>query len=217
LIVTMTVSAADTRYGSKNRRVPSRTSARRGMQAVRAGVLTGITSATGCSTGIGCAACIDACDHVMEKAGMPKGLIRYSTERALDEHYAARGIWGPAAAARDGYTGILAAPRGPGGCGQLRVPLNDVIRDRGAPRARPKTGAWRTRSPEVRTGERSACAVSASGFGWIASEPPSTPVIDGVPCAAARPDVPAGSNKITVKSPTADRGEKKAVFLGIRP
>jgi len=32
---------------------------------------------------IGCAACIDACDEVMDKSGMPKGLIRYTTENAL--------------------------------------------------------------------------------------------------------------------------------------
>ncbi len=32
---------------------------------------------------IGCAACIDACDDVMEKMGYPKGLIRYTTENRL--------------------------------------------------------------------------------------------------------------------------------------
>ena len=32
---------------------------------------------------IACAACIDACDEVMEKSGMPKGLIRYTTEQGL--------------------------------------------------------------------------------------------------------------------------------------
>ncbi len=32
---------------------------------------------------IACAACIDACDEVMEKSGMPKGLIRYTTENSL--------------------------------------------------------------------------------------------------------------------------------------
>jgi len=32
---------------------------------------------------IGCAACIDACDDVMERVGKPRGLIRYTTERAL--------------------------------------------------------------------------------------------------------------------------------------
>ncbi len=33
---------------------------------------------------IGCAACIDACDDVMEKMDYPKGLIRYTTENALE-------------------------------------------------------------------------------------------------------------------------------------
>ena len=33
---------------------------------------------------IGCAACIDACDEVMEKMNYPKGLIRYTTENALE-------------------------------------------------------------------------------------------------------------------------------------
>jgi len=33
---------------------------------------------------IGCAACIDACDDVMDKMGYPKGLIRYTTENALE-------------------------------------------------------------------------------------------------------------------------------------
>jgi cytochrome c oxidase accessory protein FixG len=32
---------------------------------------------------IGCAACIDACDSVMDEVGYPKGLIRYTTENAL--------------------------------------------------------------------------------------------------------------------------------------
>ena len=41
---------------------------------------------------IGCAACIDACDQVMEKVGYPKGLIRYSTEHAIAEHWGWREI-----------------------------------------------------------------------------------------------------------------------------
>lgn len=36
---------------------------------------------------IGCAACIDACDQVMDKMGYPKGLIRYSTQNAIDGVY----------------------------------------------------------------------------------------------------------------------------------
>jgi cytochrome c oxidase accessory protein FixG len=33
---------------------------------------------------IACAACIDACDSVMDKMNYPRGLIRYSTERAME-------------------------------------------------------------------------------------------------------------------------------------
>lgn len=41
---------------------------------------------------IGCAACIDACDQVMEKLNYPKGLIRYSTENAIEGKYADKDI-----------------------------------------------------------------------------------------------------------------------------
>ena len=33
---------------------------------------------------IACAACIDACDQVMDRVGSPRGLIRYTTQHALD-------------------------------------------------------------------------------------------------------------------------------------
>ena len=33
---------------------------------------------------IGCAACVDVCDQVMDKMGYPKGLIRYTTENAIE-------------------------------------------------------------------------------------------------------------------------------------
>lgn len=36
---------------------------------------------------IGCAACIDACDEVMDKMDYPRGLIRYTTENALQKKY----------------------------------------------------------------------------------------------------------------------------------
>lgn len=36
---------------------------------------------------IGCAACIDACDTVMDKLDYPRGLIRYSTENAVNMRY----------------------------------------------------------------------------------------------------------------------------------
>jgi len=39
---------------------------------------------------IGCAACIDGCDQVMDKMGYPKGLIRYATENAMEHRYSWR-------------------------------------------------------------------------------------------------------------------------------
>jgi cytochrome c oxidase accessory protein FixG len=41
---------------------------------------------------IGCAACIDGCNQVMEKMGYPQGLIRYTTESALKGKYDDSGI-----------------------------------------------------------------------------------------------------------------------------
>ncbi|HLA34282.1 MAG TPA: cytochrome c oxidase accessory protein CcoG [Rhodocyclaceae bacterium] len=84
---------------------------------------------------IGCAACIDACDQVMEKTGRPKGLIRYSTERAIEQHWGwpeiVRHIARPRVIV---YTTILfgicmAFVWGLANKAVLRV---DVIRDRGA-------------------------------------------------------------------------------------
>lgn len=34
---------------------------------------------------VGCTACIDACDHMMEATGRPKGLIRYASENGIAE------------------------------------------------------------------------------------------------------------------------------------
>ncbi len=34
---------------------------------------------------IGCAACVDVCDQVMEKLDYPKGLVRYTTENAMEK------------------------------------------------------------------------------------------------------------------------------------
>lgn len=41
---------------------------------------------------IGCGACIDACDPVMDKIGKPRGLIRYTTENALERHFSTKEI-----------------------------------------------------------------------------------------------------------------------------
>jgi cytochrome c oxidase accessory protein FixG len=41
---------------------------------------------------IGCSACIDGCDEVMDKVGYPRGLIRYSTENAVEKKWGAREV-----------------------------------------------------------------------------------------------------------------------------
>ena len=84
---------------------------------------------------IGCAACIDGCDQVMDKMGYPKGLIRYSTENALRNHWSPAQIWAHVFRPRTlVYSGILVVILGAFFTALwLRVPLKmDVIRDRGA-------------------------------------------------------------------------------------
>jgi cytochrome c oxidase accessory protein FixG len=82
---------------------------------------------------IGCAACIDACDQVMDKFGYPHGLIRYSTENALEHGWNFRTMVRRVFRTRTliygavllGVTGALA------GALYLRVPLKvDIVRDR---------------------------------------------------------------------------------------
>jgi cytochrome c oxidase accessory protein FixG len=41
---------------------------------------------------IGCAACIDGCDQIMDKMGYPRGLIRYTTENVVKGKYPDAGI-----------------------------------------------------------------------------------------------------------------------------
>jgi cytochrome c oxidase accessory protein FixG len=84
---------------------------------------------------IGCSACIDACDQVMDKMSYPRGLIRYSTEHALKEHWGAREIVRHIARPRTLlYGSVLSAiVIAAAWALAVRVPLKvDVIRDRAA-------------------------------------------------------------------------------------
>jgi cytochrome c oxidase accessory protein FixG len=84
---------------------------------------------------IGCAACIDGCNQVMDKMGYPKGLIRYTTENALDRGYDTKAMWKRVLRPRTlVYTAMLLAIVGAAaGSLAMRNPLKvDVIRDRGA-------------------------------------------------------------------------------------
>jgi len=84
---------------------------------------------------IGCAACIDGCDQVMDRMGYPRGLIRYSTQHAVDRGLNHGQMLKRAFRARVlVYTGILWVIIVAAAVGLwVRVPLKvDVIRDRAA-------------------------------------------------------------------------------------
>jgi cytochrome c oxidase accessory protein FixG len=84
---------------------------------------------------IGCAACIDGCNQVMDKMGYPPGLIRYTTENALAHGYDTRAMWRRVFRPRTFvYAAVLLAIIGAAvGSLAMRNPLKvDVIRDRGA-------------------------------------------------------------------------------------
>ncbi len=83
---------------------------------------------------IGCAACIDACDQVMAKMDYPKGLIRYSTERAIAEHWGWRDIASHIARPRvilySVILGVVVLALGWGLAHKANLRV-DIIRDRG--------------------------------------------------------------------------------------
>jgi cytochrome c oxidase accessory protein FixG len=82
---------------------------------------------------IGCAACIDACDEVMEKVGLPKGLVRYTTENVLAGTSAHGGVFGHIIRPRVViYSVILVVILAATGWALMhRLPLKvDVLRDR---------------------------------------------------------------------------------------
>ena len=84
---------------------------------------------------IGCGACIDGCNQVMDKMGYPPGLIRYTTENALALGYDTKAMWRRVFRARTlAYAAVLLAIVGVTvGSLAMKNPLKaDIIRDRGA-------------------------------------------------------------------------------------
>ncbi len=82
---------------------------------------------------IGCAACIDGCDQVMDKMGYARGLIRYSTLNAVAAKWDVRRMWRRVLRTRTLIYGalLLAITCVLLGALYLRTPLKvDVIRDR---------------------------------------------------------------------------------------
>ncbi|MEW6688864.1 MAG: cytochrome c oxidase accessory protein CcoG [Pseudomonadota bacterium] len=82
---------------------------------------------------IGCAACIDGCDQVMDRMGYARGLIRYATTHAMEQRLTRRQMFARALRPRVLlYSAVLIGIIAAVGAGLwLRVPLKvDVIRDR---------------------------------------------------------------------------------------
>jgi cytochrome c oxidase accessory protein FixG len=84
---------------------------------------------------IGCAACIDGCNQIMDRMGYARGLIRYATQNAIAGRFSPAQMWRRVRRPRVlVYFGILLAIIGATIVVlAVRVPLKvDVIRDRGA-------------------------------------------------------------------------------------
>jgi len=84
---------------------------------------------------IGCAACIDGCNQVMDKMAYPRGLIRYSTQHALDNKLGVRAMWRRVFRPRIlVYTAVLWGIIFAAAFALVvRIPLKvDIIRDRAA-------------------------------------------------------------------------------------
>ncbi len=84
---------------------------------------------------IGCGACADVCDTVMDKVGYARGLVKYTTEHALEQkwNYAqtVRHVFRPRVLIYTGILGVVVLAMSISLA--LRIPFKvDVVRDRGS-------------------------------------------------------------------------------------
>ncbi|MEP6824589.1 MAG: FixG Ig-like domain-containing protein, partial [Ramlibacter sp.] len=82
---------------------------------------------------IGCAACADVCDTVMDKMNYPRGLIRFTTQNALEGEWSAAQMWRRVLRLRVLVYGVVLLVLCVGLAAALvaRTPLKvDVVRDR---------------------------------------------------------------------------------------
>jgi cytochrome c oxidase accessory protein FixG len=187
---------------------------------------------------IGCAACIDACDWVMDKAGMPRGLIRYATTHSLEEHFGREGIVHRILRPRVLVyaTILLAIVTALAAAVYLRVPLKvDIIRDRAALAREVIDDQGRARVENVyrlqvmnttEKGQTYTLQVSGLPGLTVASEsrfevPPASTTSVPLRVQAPAESVPPGSNKIAIDvqshSDAAIRVHETTTFFGLRP
>jgi cytochrome c oxidase accessory protein FixG len=149
---------------------------------------------------IGCAACIDGCNQVMDKMGYGRGLIRYSTENAMKARHA-NAVWKRALRPRVLVYGTLLALISAAFVGSLylRSPLKvDVIRDRSTLARETEEGLIENvyRLNIMNTQERAArYAITASGMEGlrvVARQPFEVPPASTLSVAVAVQVDPAG-------------------------
>jgi len=182
---------------------------------------------------IGCAACIDACNHTMDKVGLPKGLVRYSTTNAMRQALDSGAMWQrvfrPRVLVYGGF--LLAITIALAAALALRVPLKvDLIRDRGA-LAREADGGqvenvYRMQVSNT-TEARRAYLVSAAGLPGLAvgSETrfevgPAAVASIPLRLLADGEQVAPGSHKVTVEVRAEDDAgvvvRETTTFIGLR-
>ncbi len=160
---------------------------------------------------IGCGACADVCDEVMDKFGYARGLVRYSTQNAVDQGWGRAQILRRALRPRVLVYGLvlLAIAVALGVSLYLRVPMKvDIIRDRGALARMVDHGrienVYRLQIMNA-TEEQQTVRLSVSGIDGISLA--SEPVVDVLPTevrsVAARVQVPpgvdSGSHRIVLR------------------
>jgi cytochrome c oxidase accessory protein FixG len=179
---------------------------------------------------IGCAACIDACDIVMDKIAQPRGLIRYSTDRAMalgmGAHEISRRVLRPRVLLYTAGLALFIAAVFTSLA--LRTPLKlDVIRDRGSMGREVENGMIENvyRLQIMNTTEEShTYRIRASGIETLQVAVPDTVEVGptetrAVPIRlrAAHGKGESGSNKITVELTALDDPslavKEKAVFI----
>ncbi|HEX5341896.1 MAG TPA: cytochrome c oxidase accessory protein CcoG [Duganella sp.] len=179
---------------------------------------------------IGCASCIDACNTVMDKTGQARGLIRYSTERAMDEHMTPteirRRAWRPRVRIYTAVLGLIMLATS--SALYLRTPLKlDVIRDRGSMGREVEDGMIENvyRLQIMNTTERAhVYKIEVSGIDTLAQVTADTVAVDAtetkgypVRLRAAHGAGKPGSNKIAVTLTAVDdpslHVKESAVFI----
>ncbi len=141
---------------------------------------------------IGCAACVDACNSVMDKFHLPRGLIRFTSERGVQNNWNARQIAARVLRPRVLIYGVLllALAGGFGAALATRTPLKlDVIRDRGSMGRETGDGLVENvyRLQVMNTAERAhTFRVRATGLAGIAVAEAADFAVDGARSRAQR-------------------------------